>query len=97
METLKDFATGKCQMKARITNSKRVAFKRNLLSILGQLYGMEKFWAFLKYYKHSSNLQVDPRLKRHLSKFNSVNDFRVDPVSGKIYLDEQVVSAKSFR
>ncbi|KAK6637279.1 hypothetical protein RUM44_007693 [Polyplax serrata] len=45
----------------------------------GQLYGMEKFWAFLKYYKHSSNLQVDPRLKRHLSKFNSVNDFRVDP------------------
>lgn len=52
-----------------------------MFCFLGQLYGMEKFWAFLKYYKHSSKLQVDPRLKQHLSKFKSVNDFRVDLVS----------------
>nr|CAD7445833.1 unnamed protein product [Timema bartmani] len=43
----------------------------------GQLYGLEKFWAFLKYYKHSNNLQVDPKLKEYLSKFKSVEDFRV--------------------
>lgn len=43
----------------------------------GQLYGLEKFWAFLKYYKHSSNLQVEPKLKQHLSKFKSIEDFRV--------------------
>lgn len=49
----------------------------------GQLYGMEKFWAFLKYYKHSSKLQVDPRLRQHLSKFTSVNDFRVEPPNSR--------------
>uniref|UniRef100_A0A1Y1KRZ8 La-related protein 1 n=1 Tax=Photinus pyralis TaxID=7054 RepID=A0A1Y1KRZ8_PHOPY len=43
----------------------------------GQLYGLEKFWAFLKYYKHSSDLQVNPTLKQFLSKFKSVEDFRV--------------------
>lgn len=44
----------------------------------GQLYGLEKFWAFLKYYKHSDNLQVDPKLKQFLSKFKSIEDFRVE-------------------
>lgn len=43
----------------------------------GQLYGLEKFWAFLKYYKHSQKLQVDPKLKEFLSKFKSIEDFRV--------------------
>lgn len=43
----------------------------------GQLYGLEKFWAFLKYYKHSSKLSVDPKLKAYLSKFKSIEDFRV--------------------
>ncbi|KAF5303755.1 hypothetical protein FQA39_LY09828 [Lamprigera yunnana] len=43
----------------------------------GQLYGLEKFWAFLKYYKHSTDLQVNPILKQHLSKFKSIEDFRV--------------------
>lgn len=47
----------------------------------GQLYGLEKFWAFLKYYKHSSNLQVDTKLKQYLSKFKSIEDFRVVEVS----------------
>lgn len=44
----------------------------------GQLYGLEKFWAFLKYYKFSSNLQVMPTLKQYLSKFKSIEDFRVE-------------------
>ncbi|XP_044256944.1 la-related protein 1-like isoform X1 [Tribolium madens] len=48
----------------------------------GQLYGLEKFWAFLKYYKHSSNLQVNPILKQYLSKFKSIEDFRVvEPIN----------------
>lgn len=43
----------------------------------GQLYGLEKFWAFLKYYKHSDQLHVDPKLQEYLSKFKSIEDFRV--------------------
>ncbi|CAH0731115.1 unnamed protein product, partial [Brenthis ino] len=43
----------------------------------GQLYGLEKFWAFLKYYKHAGALQVEPKLQAHLSKFKSIEDFRV--------------------
>ncbi|XP_050576410.1 la-related protein 1B isoform X2 [Bombus affinis] len=43
----------------------------------GQLYGLEKFWAFLKYYKRSDQLQVDLKLQEYLSKFKSIEDFRV--------------------
>ncbi|XP_076231642.1 la related protein isoform X2 [Calliopsis andreniformis] len=43
----------------------------------GQLYGLEKFWAFLKYYKQSDQLQMDPKLQEYLSKFKSIEDFRV--------------------
>ncbi|XP_023289973.1 la-related protein 1B isoform X2 [Orussus abietinus] len=43
----------------------------------GQLYGLEKFWAFLKYYKHADKLHVDPKLEEYLSKFKSIEDFRV--------------------
>lgn len=43
----------------------------------GQLYGLEKFWAFLKYYKHSQKLCVDPKLKEYLSKFKTIEDFRI--------------------
>lgn len=52
-----------------------------LLFFSGQLYGLEKFWAFLKYYKHSSKLTVDNKLKEYLSKFNTIDDFRVLEVS----------------
>ncbi|XP_022915475.1 la-related protein 1B isoform X3 [Onthophagus taurus] len=44
----------------------------------GQLYGLEKFWAFLKYYKHSGNLQINTTLKQYLSKFKTIEDFRVE-------------------
>ncbi|TRY99108.1 hypothetical protein DNTS_021540 [Danionella cerebrum] len=44
----------------------------------GQLYGLEKFWAFLKYSK-VKNQPIDPKLQEYLSKFKSIDDFRVDP------------------
>uniref|UniRef100_A0A8C2G716 La ribonucleoprotein 1B n=1 Tax=Cyprinus carpio TaxID=7962 RepID=A0A8C2G716_CYPCA len=44
----------------------------------GQLYGLEKFWAFLKYAK-VKNQPIDPKLQEYLSKFKSIDDFRVDP------------------
>ncbi|XP_046833296.1 la-related protein 1 isoform X2 [Vespa crabro] len=43
----------------------------------GQLYGLEKFWAFLKYYKNSDELHIDSQLQEYLSKFKSIEDFRV--------------------
>lgn len=43
----------------------------------GQLYGIEKYWAFLKYYKNAKSLSVDPRLQVHLNKFKTIEDFRV--------------------
>lgn len=42
-----------------------------------QLYGIEKFWAFIKYYKHADKLTIEPRLNEHLSKFKTIEDFRV--------------------
>lgn len=49
--------------------------------ISGQLYGLEKFWAFMKYYKHAEKLQIDTTLQDYLSKFKSIEDFRVVEVS----------------
>lgn len=45
--------------------------------VSGQLYGLEKFWAFIKYYKNSHKLEVDSRLNDYLSKFKTIEDFRV--------------------
>lgn len=47
----------------------------------GQLYGLEKFWAFLKYYKHGGHLNVNPTLKKYVSKFKTIEDFRVVEVN----------------
>lgn len=43
----------------------------------GQLYGLEKFWAFLKYYKNGPKLSVDPKLREYLDRFKTIEDFRV--------------------
>ncbi|CAG9760376.1 unnamed protein product [Ceutorhynchus assimilis] len=43
----------------------------------GQLYGLEKFWAFMKYYKQATHLSVNPKLKKYLSKFKTIEDFKV--------------------
>merc|ERR1719154_344734 len=37
----------------------------------GQLYGLEKFWAFLKYYKKATNLKVQPKLLTKLEGHKS--------------------------
>lgn len=42
----------------------------------GQLYGLEKFWAFLKYSR--KHVDVDPKLKGWLAKYKRLEDFRVD-------------------
>lgn len=39
---------------------------------------MEKFWAFLKYYKNSEKLGVDTKLQEYLSRFKTIEDFRVE-------------------
>lgn len=45
-----------------------------------QLYGLEKFWAFLKYYKKAGSLTVDPKVQLKLEKYKTVEDFRVEMV-----------------
>lgn len=43
----------------------------------GQLYGLEKFWAYLEY-SQSKTQPVDPKLQEYLSRFKKLEDFRVD-------------------
>lgn len=57
----------------------------------GQLYGLEKFWAFLKYYKHAGKLQVYPKLKEYLAKFQTIEDFRV------LETEDEVVNRPRYR
>lgn len=44
----------------------------------GQLYGLEKFWAYLKYSK-SKTQSIDSELQEYLCSFKRLEDFRVDP------------------
>uniref|UniRef100_A0A8C5RYJ1 La-related protein 1 n=1 Tax=Laticauda laticaudata TaxID=8630 RepID=A0A8C5RYJ1_LATLA len=44
----------------------------------GQLYGLEKFWAYLKY-SQSKTPPIDPKLQEYLCNFKRLEDFRVDP------------------
>lgn len=44
----------------------------------GQLYGLEKFWAYLKY-SQSKTHSVDPKLQEYLCSFKKLEDFRADP------------------
>ena len=43
----------------------------------GQLYGLEKFWAFIKYYRHATELHVMPKLKAMLEPFKTIEDFKI--------------------
>lgn len=47
--------------------------------VLGQLYGLEKFWAFLKYYRRK--LKINPKLETILKNYKCLEDFRVDGAS----------------
>merc|ERR1712037_427928 len=40
-------------------------------------YGLEKFWAFMKYYRGAEELVVDPKLQKKLQPFNTIEDFKV--------------------
>jgi la-related protein 1 len=41
-----------------------------------QLYGLEKFWAFLRYRKSAKPLEIMPELGEVLKKFKTIDDFR---------------------
>ena len=43
----------------------------------GQMYGLEKFWAFMKYYKHAAELHVDRKLQELLEPFKTIEDFKI--------------------
>ena len=45
----------------------------------GQLYGLEKFWAYLKYSRKKP--EINPRLNEILKKYKRLEDFRVVSVS----------------
>ena len=55
----------------------------------GQLYGLEKFWAFLKYSRR--NVNVDPKLRQWLANYQRLEDFRVDVSARKhcmVFIDK---------
>jgi la-related protein 1 len=56
----------------------------------GQMYGLEKFWAFMKYYKHSAELHVDKKLRTLLEPFKKIEDF-------KVYYSEEEVQGRRSR
>lgn len=60
-----------------LANRHRHHNKISIFHSIGQLYGIEKFWAFLKYYKHADKLTVEPKLNDYLAKFKTIEDFRV--------------------
>lgn len=41
------------------------------------MYGLEKFWAFIKYYKGGNQPEIQPQLQEYLDKFKTIEDFRV--------------------
>lgn len=45
----------------------------------GQLYGLEKFWAFLKYSRKRPD--ITPKLNEILKKYKRLEDFRIVDVS----------------
>lgn len=63
----------------------------------GQLYGLEKFWAFLKYSK-IKNQPIEPKLQEHLSQFKNLEDFRVMvSVSSQQEGDTWQLKSETFR
>lgn len=100
-ETIKDYEAGKQPYKwltlmwrdcfSTLFLCPRRLSSRCLVSP-GQLYGLEKFWAFLKYSKAKS-LEIDPKLQIYLSKFKRLEDFRID-VSGSYAQRYQELSLK---
>jgi len=42
----------------------------------GELYGLEKFWAFLTYYPKASEITVSPEVAKVLENFKTLEDFK---------------------
>ena len=55
-----------------------------LCLLVGQLYGLEKFWAFLKYSRRE--VELDPKLSQWLSKYRRLEDFRVEVSHSTFFL-----------
>ena len=55
----------------------------SFLFITGQLYGLEKFWAYLKYSRRRE-IQVEPKIREVLNRYKTLEDFRV--LVRKIYI-----------
>ena len=73
-ETLRDYEAGK--------PSKRQTDEhlQSMPSIsVGQLYGLEKFWAFLKYSRRKPKVSL--KLEEILKNFKRLEDFRVEGAS----------------
>lgn len=62
----------------------------------GQLYGLEKFWAFMKYYKHADELHVDPKLKELLEPFKKIEDFKFQNVVSIFFLYNSFLVSVAF-
>ena len=62
----------------------------------GQLYGLEKFWAFVKYYKHAQELHVEPALKAKLEPFKTIEDFKVLYTVIKQFYEKKNLSLRFF-
>ena len=54
-------------------------FNWNKFLFVGQLYGLEKFWAYLKYSRQKP--KINPKLEGILKNYKRLEDFRVDGAS----------------
>lgn len=72
--------TGKKKFRQEIFKDFQEETKKDYES--GQLYGLEKFWAYLKY-SQSKTQSIDPKLQEYLCSFKKLEDFRVDPPIGE--------------
>ena len=54
--------------------------------LAGNLYGIEKLWAFLKYRKSSEKLEMDGTLEAELKKYKTVDDFSASSSSASLRL-----------
>lgn len=55
------------------------------------MYGLEKFWAFMRYYANADELDVDPKIKTKLEPFKTIEDFKV------LYPPEELTLGKRSR
>ena len=61
---------------------------------IGQLYGLEKFWAFLKYSRSQNSLKISTELQEALNRYKSLEDFRVDV---SLLFDKLMLSSASWK